>query len=911
MTAAVAQPAEAGTLVEFARGFPEWLKKNVPTAIVSAAISGVIGYLINAWLMAVRYEGSATPAGAPVTSKDNLVSGGLFWALLPMVVMSMVSYRRRVGKERFWRDIRSLPNVLVSLFQSDGDSGRVHLLSGAAIALAASFVVSPAAGAVLGLGLLVAVPSLLGGMIAGLVSQVWYRIAGRVLPAKQHAVPPVVSSTVGLLGAAGALVIGFLLPGRTFRLLLALVCAGLAIYISQRGKAAGAAALVLLVAGAYAVADVVFASPALADDGGFAECGSTLADWIQRCPGADEVRRLAGQGGIIAAIFGPLGAFIGDALAGTGGLPPGGGGAPPSGNGRGAGPGGRSGLINPDTGEDHLQRQKEYHDRRWDELVRTKTFDDRVKQLQGEEREWNRKKEDQDKAKTTLDNIKDIARRHGFDDILERAEGSNVLGPDGKPDPGYINKLREILKKDLGIEKAMPPEVDWVMDGLTETGKDLIKVGKSIPVRIAVGIATGGSSEVVYGAVAAGDAMLDATDKAIKNGKKDMDWSDFVREGLISFGEENLPVNTIKNLKDGKTDIWSITTGLAGDAFSIMNIGDTGKSIGKTLDNIPNVKSRGDLLDALHKGDDLAKRAAIEGFDGSKGSFKNAPDGTPVPPDRLKDFGISGNEFKDAVDAAKKTDANLQVRPAAKEGIALREQGHPPKPEFIKNKTINDADTYLGARLEDKGLVGAFPPKLPDPDVLATQVKARNSDLTPAQVEVKVKEIEARATQRFDEYADQKAKLDHLVEEGAVKIENGVIIDNRVTSGGQGKGFTADLDMYDAVNANGTRTSLDTRWDARWDLHNGPFDVQHGFHKDWVPVGSTNIEIDARIRASHGPGGEGLLEIRPDGTAVVRYDDSYVREMQNLQTGVSVTAAAGAETAFGDSTSPAPTQGTR
>ena len=125
-------------------------------------------------------RGFANAQGAPTTSKGNFLAGGLFWALLPMVTCSVVGYRRAVGREQFWRDVRGLPLTLVGLVRRDGAQGRVHLLWGCAIALVASLVVSPAAGAVLGIGLLMAAPSVIGQMISSLISQIWQKISNLV-----------------------------------------------------------------------------------------------------------------------------------------------------------------------------------------------------------------------------------------------------------------------------------------------------------------------------------------------------------------------------------------------------------------------------------------------------------------------------------------------------------------------------------------------------------------------------------------------------------------------------------------------------------------------------------------------------------------------------------------------------------
>lgn len=303
-----------------AQRLPAWIRTNLVGLLVTAIVSGVVGYVVNVWLMAVRYEGSVTPEGAPAMSKDNVIAGGIFWAMFPMVVCSAIGYRRAVGRERFWRDVRRLPITLVGLFRRDGSHGWVHLLWGAAIALAATMVVPPAVGAVLGVGLLVGVPSIVGSVLSTVFAQLW-RLVGRVVaPTKDHRVAPVLKVAVGILGWAVALVIGFVLPGEWIRLVLALGCAAAAFLLGRRASAAATgvtAALVLVGVGVGAVlADVVTAAAALGDDGGFAECGSTLEGWIRRCSGAGEIRRRALLGAIVATQFGALG-YIAGGLIGS------------------------------------------------------------------------------------------------------------------------------------------------------------------------------------------------------------------------------------------------------------------------------------------------------------------------------------------------------------------------------------------------------------------------------------------------------------------------------------------------------------------------------------------------------------------------------------------------------------------
>ena len=299
------------------KGLPDWIRHNLVGLVVTAVVSGVVGYAVNVWLMAVRYEGSITPEGAPAMSKDNLLAGGIFWAMFPMVVCSAIGYRRAVGGERFWRDVRRLPITLVGLFRRDGSHGWVHLLWGAAIALTATVLVPPAVGAVLGVGLLLGAPSIVGSVLSTAFAQLW-RVVGRIVaPTKDHRVAPILKVAVGILGWAVALVLGFVLPGEWIRLVLALGCGAAAFVLGRRTTAAAVAGSAVVLFAGYVVVDLLTAAPAFADDGGFAECGSTLEGWIRNCAGAGEIRRRALIGAIIAAQFGALGFVFGGLVGGT------------------------------------------------------------------------------------------------------------------------------------------------------------------------------------------------------------------------------------------------------------------------------------------------------------------------------------------------------------------------------------------------------------------------------------------------------------------------------------------------------------------------------------------------------------------------------------------------------------------
>ncbi len=305
---------------ELARAIPRWISRNLGAVVAGLAISSVVGYVLNVWLMAVRYEGSRTPKGAPVTSSGNLVSGGLFWLLATSVITGAIGYRRAIGRDRFWSEVRTLPATLLTLFRSEGRGGWVHLLWGAALALVASLVLSPAVGAVLGLGLVATAPSVIGRVLSGLVSQLWSVVSRPLQAARPMRPPGMLGSMVGILGGAVALVVGFVFSGGGVKVVAALVCAGAAVALGRQRTVPGAAVFVLLVGAAVLAGETLFVHRAAADDGGFAECGSSLGAWLKSsCAGGGTVRSLAVGGGVAAGLGGALGTAVGGVAGAAGG----------------------------------------------------------------------------------------------------------------------------------------------------------------------------------------------------------------------------------------------------------------------------------------------------------------------------------------------------------------------------------------------------------------------------------------------------------------------------------------------------------------------------------------------------------------------------------------------------------------
>ena len=152
-----------------------------------------------------------------------------------------------------------------------------------------------------------------------------------------------------------------------------------------------------------------------------------------------------------------------------------------------------------------------------------------------------------------------------------------------------------------------------------------------------------------------------------------------------------------------------------------------------------------------------------------------------------------------------------------------------------------------------------------------------------------------RYKQRRKEYSDNYRDIKKLKDKGLVTVEDGVVIDRGLSNtrlgkdgklivdrdgpaGGTGKGFTGDHDMWDITHPDGRPIITDPnapgyaadagarmrKIKLQETLDKSLAQTQHGPHKDWKPITKRDIGIDKKIRSSHNPGGEALLEFTPN-----------------------------------------------
>jgi hypothetical protein len=217
--------------------------------------------------------------------------------------------------------------------------------------------------------------------------------------------------------------------------------------------------------------------------------------------------------------------------------------------------------------------------------------------------------------------------------------------------------------------------------------------------------------------------------------------------------------------------------------------------------------------------------------------------------------GMGGAAALEVLKVAKAEGVVIRFRMTEAPSVRLLERGHPPKPEYLKMKTIRDLDTHLGASSADIGKVGFFKPRLPD-----------NLGRLDAALQSKIRQ---RFNGRMEEWHSYREQVRSLEAQGVIEHRGPVIVDKQ-----SGKAFTGDYDLFDIRRGTSAGESLEfgsLSGKAQRSLKDKPVEVQHGAHLDWKEIpagyaeGYAKIILEARPTANAKP----LIEFHPDGR--IRY----------------------------------------
>jgi RHS repeat-associated protein len=288
--------------------------------------------------------------------------------------------------------------------------------------------------------------------------------------------------------------------------------------------------------------------------------------------------------------------------------------------------------------------------------------------------------------------------------------------------------------------------------------------------------------------------------------------------------------------------------------------------------------------------DDPLTNVDLQGLHGkqaSKGKSKRGANGPPGKSGSAKPSKISGmtdEAFESLAKTANKHNVRIRVRPSNPDCLPHIKNGHPKKPEFIKNKTINKTDSLMGPPPQpgNEGLVGHFKPPGKEQAIKNAEDKLGRK-LTKEEAE----KLESRRAQRLAEYnQNDKYLRDGAVSEHGNKVhvdeDRGVLVDNR-PGPTQGKEFTGDHDLFDieqkGPDGKWHPADPDTKNAVVDDLKNDPhFEAQHGDHQSWDydPNDAQAKNIDKNIKEGHQPGGEPLIDVYPDGTTGTSHYDGPI-----------------------------------
>ncbi|MEP4806898.1 MAG: hypothetical protein ABJZ69_21005, partial [Hyphomicrobiales bacterium] len=211
--------------------------------------------------------------------------------------------------------------------------------------------------------------------------------------------------------------------------------------------------------------------------------------------------------------------------------------------------------------------------------------------------------------------------------------------------------------------------------------------------------------------------------------------------------------------------------------------------------------------------------------------------------------GWTGHQIDDMARFAKNEDAIPGARTTNLDSMRhIRDGTAAPKEMPIKSKTIGELDVYLGARPEDKGLVGFFEPKLP-----------RNMDDIPQHLQ---KDVLARFQKRTDELADYGAHYAELEKSGQIVVRDGKVHKVIKDAGGnvlEHRPFAGDIDgVYFRDTKTGKLIPPGERYDRlkdAWMGGNKEANVPDYWQRSNAP-GQHGVETNlvADIAAQHTPG---------------------------------------------------------
>lgn len=288
-----------------------------PRAIaISALLVGLVTWLVHVGIMATTYGGSQSlmPAGEIVAGDGNRVWGTVAVLLWSVPIGILVGLLITSGWRVTGRTIADRYRFARAAYRAIDSEGRAAALMLAGSAGLLWIIITPRFaspdllyrpgmfdtwGLMLSMYVLLAAGGLLGGGVAEGIGKVVQRLALR------DAGTPVVVGSVVLSGLGIGLALPYLLSTTIIVVVVCVAFIAAGVFVRRRGRAVLAAATIML---------GVMAPAALADDGGWAECGRSLTGYVG-CDGSGAVYQDATLSVPGGALGGALGGMVAAAIA--------------------------------------------------------------------------------------------------------------------------------------------------------------------------------------------------------------------------------------------------------------------------------------------------------------------------------------------------------------------------------------------------------------------------------------------------------------------------------------------------------------------------------------------------------------------------------------------------------------------
>ncbi|MFQ5518139.1 MAG: hypothetical protein ACE5E8_11270, partial [Acidimicrobiia bacterium] len=303
-----------------------WVEEDGRRALTASLIGFGIGWMLS--LAVIAFD--PVPGKSVGTFSGNFAAGGVFFGVLATIVSAVAVYGWRVGWDRMWSELGSLPGTVWQSIREAGKASWSLILWAAALALLVSGFIAPAVAGIIGVGFLLAAPSPLASLVGRVVVRLWVAVLGSLAPVYRNQVSGLSAVFMAMTGSALAMVLTWPVSGTEVRLVVAGVAAVASyavLYDAGRGKTA---AIIGMAAAGWAAWELAQALPALAQGC----CGGESHHHHHGLGLNGTSIRLSTVGGLAAAVGALFGSAAGGVLGAAAGVVP----PPPTSDGA-AGPG--------------------------------------------------------------------------------------------------------------------------------------------------------------------------------------------------------------------------------------------------------------------------------------------------------------------------------------------------------------------------------------------------------------------------------------------------------------------------------------------------------------------------------------------------------------------------------------------